>query len=276
MSINYDPQTVEGFGNEWTRFDHSEITQQELEQSFASYFACFPWDQLPPNAVGFDLGCGSGRWAKLVVGKVGKLYCIDASAAALVVARQNLAFANNVELIEASVEQVPLPAQSMDFGYSLGVLHHAPDTAAGIRSCVEKLKPGAPFLLYLYYAFDNRPIWFRPIWKLTDLVRSLVSHLPFRLKYRVCQVIAALTYYPLARLARIAEKFVGNVDAFPLSWYRNLSFYAMRNDALDRFGTRLEQRFTKAQIRQMMEAAGLERIVFSARQPYWCAVGYKA
>ena len=49
----------------------------------------------------------------------------------------------------------------------------------------------------------------------------------------------------------------------------------MRTDALDRFGTKLEKRFTKAKIRQMMEHAGLEKIVFSDYAPYWCAVGYK-
>jgi hypothetical protein len=45
----------------------------------------------------------------------------------------------------------------MDFGYSLGVLHHLPDPRAGLAACVTKLKPGAPMLVYIYYAFDNRP-----------------------------------------------------------------------------------------------------------------------
>jgi hypothetical protein len=49
----------------------------------------------------------------------------------------------------------------------------------------------------------------------------------------------------------------------------------MRTDALDRFGTRLEQRFTKSQIKNMMDASGLEHIVFSDKQIYWLAVGYK-
>ena len=49
------------------------------------------------------------------------------------------------------------------------------------------------------------------------------------------------------------------VDNMPLSAYRERSFYVMRTDALDRFGTRLEQRFTREQIRSMMHEAGLER-----------------
>jgi len=48
----------------------------------------------------------------------------------------------------------------------------------------------------------------------------------------------------------------------------------MRNDALDRFGTRVEHRFTGDEIRQMLSDAGLDRIVFSEKM-FWCAIGYK-
>ena len=63
---------------------------------------------------------------------------------------------------------------------------------------------------------------------------------------------------------------------FPLGAYRNYSFYTMRTDALDRFGTRLEHRFTKGQIREMMESCGLENVVFREDgEPYWIACGRK-
>jgi hypothetical protein len=163
----------------------------------------------------------------------------------------------------------------MDFGYALGVLHHAPDTLAGIRSCVEKLKPGAPFLLYLYYAFDNRPRWFRALWRGSDVVRRVLSASPYRVQRWMSAVIAASVYWPLARFARGIEGLGINVDALPLSYYRRRSFYVMRTDARDRFGTSLEQRFAAREIREMMELSGLERIQFSPDAPYWCAVGYR-
>jgi hypothetical protein len=115
------------------------------------------------------------------------------------------------------------------------------------------LKPGAPFLLYLYYAFDNRPFWFRCIWRISDLVRRGVSRLPHGLRYWVSQLIAAFIYWPLAKSAAMAE-YLGasavSVEAMPLSPYRKLSFYTMRTDALDRFGTQLEKRFTRIQIKK--------------------------
>ena len=66
------------------------------------------------------------------------------------------------------------------------------------------------------------------------------------------------------------------MSSWPLSAYRSVSFYTMRTDALDRFGTRLEQRFTRRQIEQMMTAAGLEQIRFSESEPFWVACGIKS
>lgn len=269
---NFNPKTVEGFGDEWTRFDQSEMSDEDAKRIFERYFLIFPWSDLPTGAVGFDLGCGSGRWAKLVAPRVGTLHCIDPSPA-IEVAQRNLAQQSNCEFHRAGVDEIPLRDQSMDFGYSLGVLHHIPDTRAALAACVAKLKPGAPFLLYLYYAFDNRPAWFRMVWQASDWVRNVVSRMPYGLRYAMSQVIAVLVYWPLARAAKLAEHVSINVANFPLSSYRDCGFYVMRTDALDRFGTRLEQRFTKIEIRNMMESAGLENIRFS-EDPYWCAVGY--
>ncbi|HEX8287399.1 MAG TPA: class I SAM-dependent methyltransferase [Pyrinomonadaceae bacterium] len=274
MTANVDEKVVEGFGDEWSRFDQSALSEDELESSFAEYFGIFPWGKLPESAVGFDLGCGSGRWAKLVAPRVGRLHLIDASSDALSVAKRNLKNADNCEFHLASVEKIPLEDGSCDFGYSLGVLHHIPDTEAGLRECVSKLKPGAPFLLYLYYRFDNRPIWFKMVWKASDVVRRTISAMPHSLRFGASQILAGGVYYPLARTSLLLEKFGLNVEKIPLSQYRNHSFYIMRTDALDRFGTRLEKRFTKAEMCAMMENCGLENISFG-EIPYWTAVGYK-
>jgi SAM-dependent methyltransferase len=273
MSGNIDEKVVSGFGDEWSRFDQSALEAAESEAMFENYFSIFPWDRLPDNAVGFDLGCGSGRWAKHVALRVGKLILIDPSDA-IEVAKRNLAGADNCEFHRAAVEDIPIAEGSCDFGYSLGVLHHVPDTRAGLRACVEKLKPGAPFLLYLYYRFDNRPAWFRALWKLSDVLRNGISRMPHSLRFAVSQVLAVLVYLPLARLASVVEKMGMDVSHLPLSQYRRNSLYTMRTDALDRFGTRLEQRFTKAEIRAMMESTGLGEIVFSDRS-FWTAVGIK-
>ncbi len=273
---NIDATTVDSFGNEWARFDQSSLSAEELRRLFATYFDIFPWERLPAGAEGFDMGCGSGRWARLVAPRVGRLHCVDPSAEALGVAARSLAGADNVRFVHAGVDTVPLAPASQDFGYSLGVLHHIPDTAAALAACTRLLKPGAPFLLYLYYRFDNRPWWFRTLWRASDLLRRGISRLPDGAKAATTDLLAATVYWPLARLARLVEKAGGQPAALPLSFYRNASFYTMRTDSRDRFGTPLEQRFTRREIARMMEAAGLQDVRFSEREPFWVAVGVKS
>lgn len=276
MTENIDRRTVQGFGEEWAAFDQTELDGEEFAVLFDAYFHLFPFDRLPAKSVGFDLGCGSGRWAAGVADKVGTLHCIDPAAQALDVARRRLGDKPNVEFHLASSDSIPLADGSADFGYSLGVLHHIPDTAQALRDCVAKLRPGAPFLVYLYYRFDTRPAWFRAMWQASDVARRRIFRLPFPVRKAVTTAIAATVYWPLARGAALAERLKFNVSNMPLSNYRTLSFYTMRTDALDRFGTGLEHRFTRPEIEAMMRGAGLTDIRFSDREPFWVACGVRA
>jgi SAM-dependent methyltransferase len=208
--------------------------------------------------------------------RVGTLHCIDPAPAALAVARRRLSERRNVRFHKAAVDAIPLADGGQDFGYSLGVLHHVPDTAAALRNCVRKLKRGAPFLVYLYYSFDNRPNWYRELWKASDLLRRVVSRLPFRLRLVITSGVAAAVYWPLARLALLADRAGLNARNYPLGAYRHSSFYTMRTDALDRFGTRLEKRFSRREIEEMMRSAGLNDIRFREDVPYWTACGRRS
>jgi len=272
---NFDNDTVNGFGREWSVFDQSDLSEGEKSAIFESYFTVFPWHDLPRSAVGADIGCGSGRWASLVAPRVGELHCIDMSQEALSVAQKTLAESAHVHFHQASVDAIPIPDGSLDFAYSLGVLHHVPDTAAAIRSVAAKLRSGAPFLIYLYYAFDNRPPWYRLLWKSSDWVRSAVARMPFPIRYGVSQLIAAIVYWPLARAARFLRSAGRLPRNWPLAHYIDRTFYVMRTDALDRFGTKLERRYTRLQIAVMLEAAGFVDIRFSESPPYWCAVAIR-
>ena len=272
---NLDVRVVRDFGAEWSRFDQSSLSAAEQAEMFEGYFRIFPWDSLRSGSIGADIGCGSGRWASLVAPRVGYLHLVDPSGDALAVARQNLAHARNVSFHQASVAGLPFEEQELDFAYSLGVLHHVPDTAGSMHSIARMLKPGAPFLIYLYYAFDQRPQWFRAIWRASDIIRRIVSRAPTRLKFIICEGIALLIYLPLGRVALLLERFGILPNSWPLAAYRNHGYYVMRTDALDRFGTRLEKRFSSQEIRTMLESAGFMNIRFSETVPFWCAVGIK-
>ena len=273
---NVDAKVVEDFGREWKAFNQQALVDTDLENSFDQYFHIFPFQKINSTSIGFDMGCGSGRWAQLMSPRVRQLNCIDPSQLALEQAKNNLDKFSNCTFECASVSDTKLANASQDFGYCLGVLHHIPDPLEGLRACASKLKNGAPFLLYLYYRFDNKPQWFSAIWKLSDLIRRVVSQLPFFVKLVVSQFIAFFVYWPLAKISILLEKLGFNVANIPLSDYRDKPLYFLRTDALDRFGTKLEKRFTKLEISEMMEEAGFIDVSFSNEAPYWVVTGTKA
>ena len=271
---NLDKKTIKSFGEEWSYFNQSKMKNTELYSIFKSYFSIFPFSKLSKSSEGFDMGCGSGRWAKFIAPKVGLLHCIDPSAA-IHVAKKNLKKFKNIKFHQKSLDKNNLKPNSQDFGYSLGVLHHVPNTELAIKSCVKILKPGAPFLLYIYYSFDNRPAWFRYIWFLSNFFRLMISRLPKNLKFLICNIIAVTIYYPISKFILISKKLGFDLKNFPLYGYHSKSFYVMRTDSRDRFGTPLEKRFAKKEILNMMKQSGLTKISFKNDIPYWTAIGFK-
>jgi ubiquinone/menaquinone biosynthesis C-methylase UbiE len=272
---NIDPRTVSSFGEEWNAFH--EFNKKELEFTGDIYFDIVTREMLNDQSTVIDIGCGSGRWIKYLDGRFKKMVGLDPSKA-IFAADKLLGQNDKVELVQASTDHIPFPEGSFDFAYSLGVLHHIPDTQKALADSVKMVRSGGHFLVYLYYKLDNRPFYFKALYWLSNLLRRGISHLPVKLKKAVCDILAVLLYMPFVLLCRFL-RFIGVPKKFrfhvPLQAYEKQSFYIIRNDSLDRFGTPLEQRFTKKEVKAMMESVGLTDIIFSDRIPFWHAVGRK-
>jgi hypothetical protein len=88
--------------------------------------------------------------------------------------------------------------------------------------------------------------------------------------------ISYIIHYPLSRISKFLNNFGIVTDNIPLNYYKNAAIYTMKNDALDRFGTKIEKRFSKSEISEMLSEAGLINIEFSPNPPFWVAIGYKS
>ena len=112
---------------------------------------------------------------------------------------------------------------------------------------------------------------YKCLFVVSNLIRRVISNLPYAVRKVLSGLIAFIVYYPLARLSKYAQNRGKDVSNFPLHHYAEMPFFMMQNDALDRFGTRLEQRFSKEAISEMLEQAefDLSTLVFSEKEPYW-------
>lgn len=270
---NQDDFVVKSFGEEWDKFnDFSDKDLQEMGDEFFDIVNSI----LTKDIYAIDIGCGSGRWIKYLSDKLGFIEAVDPSDA-IFVADKLLRDVDNVRLSKAASDNLPFYENTFDFGMSVGVLHHIPDTFKALKDCVKMIKPGGYFYVYLYYNFENRGIFFKSLFTIANFFRKRISLLAPEPKKAICEIIAVTVYMPFVLLSRLIAFFglLKMADLIPLSGYRNKSFYIIRNDALDRFGTALEQRFSKKEIEKMMLDSGLHNIIFSNNIPYYHAIGQK-
>jgi ubiquinone/menaquinone biosynthesis C-methylase UbiE len=228
---------------------------------------------LNPNSYAIDIGCGTGRWTKYLKAKAGFIEAIDPSEA-IFVADKLIGPADNVRLSKASIDNIPFPDETFDFAMSIGVLHHIPNTQKAMKDCVKKVKIGGYFYTYLYYDFENRGPLFKLLFRAVNGIRKVTSSLPMKPKKAVCDLLAVTVYLPVVQAGRLLKRIgLKKLAAqMPLAHYQNQTFLWMRTDALDRFGTTLEQRFSRKNIEDMMHNAGLSEIKFSDGLPYWHVV----
>jgi SAM-dependent methyltransferase len=270
---NLDQQVIDSFGHEWAAFDYAESeTDEALDAQFMAY--CTPIDLGQFNAnssVAADFGAGSGRWASRLLPYFSLVYALEPSDGANKVLKNKFLKESRIKILQETVGANSIPIESLDFAMSLGVLHHIPDTGLAIKDVASKIKGGGIFLCYLYYKLDNKPFYYRGLFWTSNSLRWVISRLPYALRRFIARAIASLVYFPFARTAKLLEKRGRNVSNFPLHHYANMPFVMLQNDALDRFGTRLEQRFSKKEITEMLGNAGfdLSTLKFSDVEPFW-------
>jgi SAM-dependent methyltransferase len=270
---NFDKKVIDGFGHEWSMFAYlSDTTDYALDLQFSAYSQPIDFSQFDRDTdVAADFGAGSGRWTSRISKHFSLVYAVEPSKKAIDVLKERFLGAKNVRILSETIGSNSIPKNSLDYAMCLGVLHHVPDTRLGIQSIFDKIKPGGIFHCYLYYRLDDKPFLYRFLFSVITPIRWIVSRLPLFPRRVICNGIATIVYLPLVKLTRVIRKLGGDVSNFPLHHYADMPFVMLQNDALDRFGTKLEQRFDKAEISEMLHGIGfdLSTLQFSASEPFW-------
>jgi len=272
---NADRKVISDFGAEWSIHDQRLVSNQDLQSEFDKYFANFPWSKINQQSIGADFGAGSGRWAKFVAPRVGRLFLVEPSKAILA-AKEILSDCHNVEFCQSTISDNNINDGSLDFFYCLGVLHHLPDPENGLLDCVRKLKPNGILLIYFYYNLDNRTAVYKSIWKIANLVRLAICYLPSPIKIRICWLLCLVIYVPLVWIAKIGRKVGLNISNWLLAAYVDRSYKSLQTDTLDRFATRIEWRKSRSELEVMLKNMGIVDLKFNEHSPYHCVVGRKA
>ena len=223
---NLDQQVIDSFGHEWASFDYAKSeTDEALDSQFLAY--CTPIDLTQFNSkssVAADFGAGSGRWASRLLPHFSLVYALEPSDGANKVLKNKFSKESRMKILQETVGANSIPAESLDLGMSLGVLHHIPDTGLAIKDIAGKVKSGGIFLCYLYYKLENKPLYYRGLFWASNSLRWVISRLPHAIRRLIAQMIAVAIYLPLARTSKLLGNRGKDVSNLPLHHYAEMPF----------------------------------------------------
>ena len=261
MAFDYAEEIQFTFGNEWQTFPE---VMPEHKEEFNQYFDLIDLAKLEGLRV-CDLGCGIGRWSYFLESLCRELILVDFSEA-IFVARRNLAHTDKALFFMGDLMRLPFRDNFCDFIFCLGVLHHLPVPALEV---VRMLKNYAPWLLiYLYYALDNRPFYFRILLGMATALRLRLSKCRSPSSRELFTWVATLgVYLPFIALGRVSEAIGLNTPIPLYETYKGKGVSRIRQDVYDRFFTGIEQRYSKAEIMGLEDS--FDKVLISESLPYW-------
>jgi len=238
---------VQNFGFEWnvhadTQLDNS--ASDESERTFRSKTGFTP--ELLRGKRVLDVGCGMGRfsdvasrWGAIVVG-------IDLSQA-VEAAQRNIGSRPNVHIAQANVFELPFEDSTFDFIFSIGVLHHTPNTKAAFDNLPKLLRDKGKIAIWLYTSYGGIQ------WRFSDLYRRVTPRLPQRVLHTVSYASVPLYYVYKVPILGFFLRWVLPVSNHPKRQWRVL-------DTFDWYSPRYQWKHTYEEVFPWFEEHGLTDI----------------
>jgi SAM-dependent methyltransferase len=243
---------ADSFGFQWQRYARTQLddaSSDESDKDFRRKTGLSPEDIR--GKLVLDVGCGMGRFAEVATRWGARVVGVDLSAAAEVAAR-NLADREFVAL-QADVFSLPFAAESFDFIYSIGVLHHTPNCEQAVKALPQYLKPGGTLAVWLYSAYNR---WYR----FSDLYRRLTHRLPAKTLHGMLRVVV-----PTVNAVDSALRVIPGIGR-PLSGIVRYVFPVNRNpnpqwrvlDTFDWYSPRYQSKHTYEEVFRWFESCGMQ------------------
>jgi len=216
---------AESFGDEWHRFRTVQLDSangtRESEEGFARKTGLGPAD-LRDRLV-LDAGVGAGRYAEVAAHWGAEVVGIDLTRA-IDAARENLRARSGAHLVQADIFALPFRDATFDVAYSIGVLHHTPDTAAAFRCVAAMVKKGGQLAVYVYQAGGLMRY-------VSDALRRVTTRLPRPVVYYGSLVAVPLHYlHTLPVVGRATQVLLPTIDhpRWQCRWLDTFDWYTPR------------------------------------------------
>lgn len=235
---------AESFGFQWNRFSKVQLDvfndTRESEETFLEK-TNFDVTGLSGKLV-LDAGTGAGRFADVVSRMQAEVVGVDLSTA-VEAAYSNLGDRPNAHFVQADIFRLPFREKIFDRIFSIGVLHHTPDTRKAFHSLVPLLKPEGEIAIWVYSCHSE-------LRKISDTLRKGTVRMPRKLLFYASTIAIPLYYLKPLRLV-----FQG---IFRLCMHKNWRWRWL--DTFDYFSPKYQWKHTYPEVFSWFREAGLSEI----------------
>ena len=238
---------AENFGFEWTVHAGTQLDSSASDESERTFRAKtgFTPEQLRGKRV-LDVGCGMGRfsdvaslWGATVVG-------IDLSRA-VDAAQRNIGGRENVHIAQANIFELPFREETFDVVFSIGVLHHTPNTKAAFDNLPRLLRRNGKIAIWVYTSYDGYQ------WRWSDLYRRVTPRLPKRLLHVLSYAAVPLYFVNKIPILGLFMQRLVPVSNHPKARWRVL-------DTFDWYSPKYQWKHSYEEVFPWFEESGLKEI----------------
>jgi 2-polyprenyl-3-methyl-5-hydroxy-6-metoxy-1,4-benzoquinol methylase len=148
---------ADAFAIEWSAFRTAHLDSLTglgyLDRQFREFLDFEP--EVLAGKLVLDAGCGLGRFSEVVLNYGGSMVAVDLSGA-IDVAFENLNSRGNIHFLQADIFNLPFRAETFDFVYSWGVLHHTPDPPRAFHGLPPLVRPGGKLMTMVYANYNKK------------------------------------------------------------------------------------------------------------------------
>jgi O-antigen/teichoic acid export membrane protein/SAM-dependent methyltransferase len=251
--VNGIPRFVEtelyaqNFGFEWNTHSLTQLDTAASDESERTFTAKTGFtSELLRGKVVLDVGCGMGRFSD-VVSRWGATVVGPDHTQSVDAPHNNHRSRPNVHIAQANIFELPFREATFDFIFSIGVLHHTPNTKAAFDQLPKLLRPNGRIAVWLYAKY------FAVQWKFSDLYRHLTTRLPKRVLHRLSYIAVPLYYAYKIPVVGVMIRFLVPVSPHPRAEWRVL-------DTFDWYSPTYQWKHTYEEVYPWFEAHGLTDI----------------
>jgi SAM-dependent methyltransferase/uncharacterized protein YbaR (Trm112 family) len=210
------------FGFQWNTHAATQLDSHcNITLSRDRVFSVTGWPENMQGQTVLEAGSGAGRFTEVLVKTGAKVLSFDFSSAVDANRRSNGAN-DNLLIFQGDIFNIPVPDQSIDRVFCLGVIQHTPDPKKAFMSLASKVKPGGSLAIDIY-ALDWKAVL---QWKY--VLRPLTRRMNNEKLYRFIAAVTPALVGPTRALRKVAGRFGARFS--PIVEYSHLGL----SDALNK------------------------------------------